>query len=125
MARVAARAISCGITLARRLCTAAAAEEEAGAAAAAAAASASASAKGKALYRRLSALGAEPSASAAETMNGWVREKKAVSKPELIGYVKALRRYKKHKHALEVIQRGKGRTLSTLTSSSHITIIHK
>lgn len=55
------------------------------------------------LYRRLSALGGAEGVSVAETMNGWLKERRGVTVGELMRFVRELRKYNRHKHALELI----------------------
>lgn len=54
------------------------------------------------LYRRLSALGRAPEGSVTRTLDKWVKEGRSVCTDELVRYVKELRKYKRHAHALEV-----------------------
>lgn len=56
------------------------------------------------LYRRLSALGADPEGSVKNTMNKWLREGKSIRAREIVTYVKELRRYKRFEHALELLE---------------------
>lgn len=53
------------------------------------------------LYRRLSALGAN-AGMVSSTINEYIREGKTVTKPELERCVTELRKYKRHRNALEV-----------------------
>ncbi|KAG0476678.1 hypothetical protein HPP92_013519 [Vanilla planifolia] len=55
------------------------------------------------LYRRLSSLGAAPEGSVTKTMNKWVREGRTVKVDQLIKYVKGLRKYRRYRHALELM----------------------
>ncbi|KAM0954498.1 putative tetratricopeptide-like helical domain superfamily [Dioscorea sansibarensis] len=57
----------------------------------------------KPLYRRLSALGKAPKGSVVETLNGWLREGRAITFNELMKDVRELRRYKRFDHALELM----------------------
>ncbi|KAH7676415.1 HCP-like protein [Dioscorea alata] len=57
----------------------------------------------KPLYRRLSALGKAPKGSVVETLNGWLREGRAITINELMKDVRELRRYKRFDHALELM----------------------
>ncbi|XP_010249903.1 PREDICTED: pentatricopeptide repeat-containing protein At1g60770-like [Nelumbo nucifera] len=59
--------------------------------------------KESSLYRRLSALGGSE-ASVVDTLNEWVKEGKSVKRVEIIGYVNQLRKYKKYKHALQLLK---------------------
>lgn len=54
------------------------------------------------LYRRLSALGSAKEGSVMETMNGWVKEGRVVTEKEIRRFVRELRKYNRHQHALEV-----------------------
>lgn len=83
----------------RRLCTAAATETKKSSMETAKNAT---TGVGLPLYRRLSALGADPEGSVKNTMNKWLREGKSIRAREIVTYVKELRRYKRFEHALEV-----------------------
>ncbi|KAG6494633.1 pentatricopeptide repeat-containing protein At1g60770-like [Zingiber officinale] len=56
------------------------------------------------LYRRLSALGRAPEGSVTRTLDKWVKEGRSVCADELTRYVKELRRYQRHAHALELME---------------------
>lgn len=55
------------------------------------------------LYRRISRIG-DPKRSAVDELERWVMEGREVNKRVLIGIAKNLRKYFRHKHALEVIE---------------------
>lgn len=96
----------------RRLLSTAVAEAEAAAVAPAAEKAAAKGAKtaaaageekdARSLYRRLSALGGAGEGSVSRVMNKWVREGREARAADLAKYVKELRKYKRHAHALEV-----------------------
>ena len=102
MAKQSIRALAWGIAVARRLCTAPAPAEAAVAAAAAAGMKGEGSPMWRPLYRRLSALGDAQEGSVTETMNGWLNEGWVVTVTEIKRFVRELRRYNRHQHALEV-----------------------
>ncbi|OVA16787.1 Pentatricopeptide repeat [Macleaya cordata] len=54
------------------------------------------------LYRRLSFLGGTDK-NVADTLNEWVKEGKPIGKTEAIGCVTQLRKYKKYKHAIQIM----------------------
>ncbi|KAJ6795540.1 pentatricopeptide repeat-containing protein, mitochondrial-like [Iris pallida] len=58
---------------------------------------------GKHLYRRLSELGGAPEGAVSRTLNKWVREGRPVRAMELMKHVKDLRKYRRYKHALEIM----------------------
>lgn len=58
------------------------------------------------LYRRISRLG-DPKRSAVDELERWVMEGREVNKLVLIGIAKNLRKYFRHKHALEVLSHPK------------------
>ncbi|KAJ0979936.1 hypothetical protein J5N97_015410 [Dioscorea zingiberensis] len=81
----------------------------------------------KPLYRRLSALGKAPKGSVVETMNGWLREGRAVTFIELMKDVRELRRYKRFDHALELMDwmENRGMTFSEGTHAIRLDLICK
>ncbi|XP_072976140.1 pentatricopeptide repeat-containing protein At4g01990, mitochondrial [Typha angustifolia] len=120
MAKPAMRAIQLGVAFARRLVTTESAP-------ATAAAEAGGGRTSKRLYRRLSALGAHPGTSVAETMDGWLKEKKVVTQGELMKFVKELRKYKQHKNSLELMEwmEAKGMSMSLGNHAVRLDLISK
>ncbi|XP_062197329.1 pentatricopeptide repeat-containing protein At4g01990, mitochondrial-like [Phragmites australis] len=91
------------LLLRRLLSTATEAVAEAAAPPAAAAAKAAKKKDPRPLYRRLSALGSAGEGSVSRVMNKWVREGGEPRADDLVKYVKELRKYKRHTHALELM----------------------
>ncbi|PIA61069.1 hypothetical protein AQUCO_00300528v1 [Aquilegia coerulea] len=56
------------------------------------------------LYRRLSALGSRTDVNVGDTINEWIKEGKSVEKSAILGFVRELRKYKKHDHALQLLE---------------------
>ncbi|KAG1338765.1 pentatricopeptide repeat-containing protein, mitochondrial [Cocos nucifera] len=102
MAKQSIRAVTWGIAVARRLCTAPSLAK-AEAVAAAAGTKGGESPMWRPLYRRLSALGGAQEGRVTETMNGWLKEGRMVTEVEMKRFVRELRRYNRHRHALELM----------------------
>ncbi|KAJ0978636.1 hypothetical protein J5N97_014110 [Dioscorea zingiberensis] len=80
------------------------------------------------LYRRLSALGGAKEGSVARALNKWVREGKTVTSPELIKYVKDLRKYRQYHNAIEVVDwmvNTKGMNLSITNHAIYLDLVSK
>lgn len=80
------------------------------------------------LYRRLSALGGAPTGSVFKEMNKWTREGRTTRAPELMKYVKDLRKYRRYKHALELMDwmvKVKGMNMSVANHSIRIDLMSK
>ncbi|KAJ6807712.1 pentatricopeptide repeat-containing protein-like, mitochondrial [Iris pallida] len=58
---------------------------------------------GKPLYRRLSELGGAAEGAVSRTLNKWVKEGRPVKVMDLVNHVKDLRKYRRYKHALEMM----------------------
>ncbi|KAG6494634.1 hypothetical protein ZIOFF_042394 [Zingiber officinale] len=71
------------------------------------------------LYRRLSALGRAPEGCVTRTLDKWVNEGRSVCADELIRYVKELRRYQRHAHALELMEWMENNKNTKMTHVSH------
>ncbi|KAF5177678.1 Pentatricopeptide repeat-containing protein [Thalictrum thalictroides] len=56
------------------------------------------------LYRRLSALGSRTDVNVGDTIDEWVKEGKSVTKSAILGYIRELRKYKKHDHAIQLFE---------------------
>ncbi|XP_072996765.1 pentatricopeptide repeat-containing protein At4g01990, mitochondrial-like [Typha latifolia] len=82
----------------------------------------------KPLYRRLSALGGAPEGSVEKALNKWVREGRTVRAVQLMKYVKELRKYKRHKHALELMEwmvKTRGMNMSYTNHAIRLDLISK
>lgn len=80
------------------------------------------------LYRRLSALGGAPAGAVFKTMNKWVREGRPTKAVELMKYVKDLRKYRRYKHALELMDwmvKVKGMNMSYPNHAIRVDLISK
>ncbi|KAG2588267.1 pentatricopeptide repeat-containing protein At4g01990, mitochondrial-like [Panicum virgatum] len=120
------------LLLLRRLLSTAteAAAEAAAPTAAAAATAAKAGKKGGslALYRRLSALGRSGEGSVSRVLNKWVREGGALRVEDLVKHVKELRKYKRHGHALELMDwmvNTRGMNMSHTNHAIRLDLIYK
>ncbi|KAJ1283483.1 hypothetical protein BS78_03G132000 [Paspalum vaginatum] len=113
------------------LCSATEAAAEAAAPTAAALASAAKAAKKKdpwPLYPRLSALGRAGEGSVSRVLNKWVREGGAPRANDLIKHVKELRKYKRHAHALEMMDwmvNARGMNMSHTHHAIRLDLIYK
>ncbi|CAL4976652.1 unnamed protein product [Urochloa decumbens] len=127
------------LLLLRRLISTAtevAAEATSGTAAPAAPTAAAAAAAGKAgkkggsrpLYRRLSALGSAGEGSVSRVLNKWVREGGTPRADDLVKHVKELRKYKRHAHALELMDwmvNARGMNMSHTNHAIRLDLIYK
>ncbi|KAF8661820.1 hypothetical protein HU200_056777 [Digitaria exilis] len=119
--------------LRRLLSTATEAVAEAAAPSAAAAAAANANAKAgnkgsRLLYRRLSALGSAGEGSVSRLLNKWVREGGTPRVDDLVRHVKELRKYKRHAHALEMMDwmvNARGMNMSHTNHAIRLDLIYK
>lgn len=66
-------------------------------------ASPSSSSSSSSLYRRLSALASNRDGTVAKVLDGWVMEGNSINKNYIISFIKELRKYKRFRHALELI----------------------
>ncbi|XP_066314247.1 pentatricopeptide repeat-containing protein At4g01990, mitochondrial-like [Miscanthus floridulus] len=108
--------------------TAPAAASAAAAPTAAAAAAKPAKKDPRLLYRRLSALGIAGEGSVSRVLNKWVREGGAPRSDDLIKHVKELRKYKRHAHALEVMDwmvNARGMNMSITNHAIRLDLIYK
>ncbi|RCV23693.1 hypothetical protein SETIT_5G027300v2 [Setaria italica] len=122
------------LLLRRLLSTATEAVAEAAAPTAAAAAPAAAAAKAgekggsRPLYRRLSALGGAGEGSVSRVLNKWVREGGTPRVDDLVKHVKELRKYKRHAHALELMDwmvNARGMHMSHTNHAIRLDLIYK
>ncbi|KAF7012237.1 hypothetical protein CFC21_026445 [Triticum aestivum] len=80
------------------------------------------------LYRRLSALGNAREGSVSAVLNKWLREGRETRSVDLERYVKELRRYKRHSHALELMDwmvHTKGMNMSYTNHAIRLDLIYK
>ncbi|CAO2162270.1 unnamed protein product [Urochloa humidicola] len=95
-----------------------------------AAAAAKAGKKGdsRPLYRRLSALGSAGEGSVSRVLNKWVREGGSPRVDDLVKHVKELRKYKRHAHALELMDwmvNARGMSMSHTNHAIRLDLIYK
>ncbi|TVU21254.1 hypothetical protein EJB05_30879 [Eragrostis curvula] len=116
------------LLLRRLLSTATEAVTEAAAPASNAAAKAAKKKGARPLYRQLSALGKAGEGSVSRVMNKWVREGGTVRVEDLVKHVKDLRKYKRHAHALELMDwmvNARGMNMSHTNHAIRLDLIHK
>ncbi|KAL6626296.1 hypothetical protein ACP70R_030022 [Stipagrostis hirtigluma subsp. patula] len=116
------------LLLRRLLSTAAEAVAEAAAPSTDAAAKAAKRKDPRLLYRRLSALGNAAEGSVTRVLNKWVREGGAVRADDLVNHVKELRKYRRHAHALELMDwmvNVKGMNMSFTSHAIRLDLIYK
>ncbi|AQK91350.1 Pentatricopeptide repeat-containing protein [Zea mays] len=80
------------------------------------------------LYRRLSALGSAGEGSVSRVLNKWVREGGATRSDDLVKHVKELRKYKRHAHALELMDwmvNARGMNMSHTNHAIRLELIYK
>uniref|UniRef100_A0A0D9V026 Pentacotripeptide-repeat region of PRORP domain-containing protein n=1 Tax=Leersia perrieri TaxID=77586 RepID=A0A0D9V026_9ORYZ len=101
----------------------------AGKAAAEGAAKAAGEKGARSLYRRLSALGGNAGeGSVSRVLNKWVREGREARAGDLAKYVKELRKYRRHAHALELMDwmvNTKGMNMSYTNHAIRLDLVHK
>uniref|UniRef100_A0A0A9CPX3 Pentacotripeptide-repeat region of PRORP domain-containing protein n=1 Tax=Arundo donax TaxID=35708 RepID=A0A0A9CPX3_ARUDO len=116
------------LLLRRLLSTATEAAAEAAVPPAQAAAKATKKKDPRPLHRRLSALGNAGEGSVSRVMNKWVREGGTPRADDLVKYAKDLRKYKRHAHALELMDwmvNARGMTMSHTNHAIRLDLIYK
>uniref|UniRef100_A0A0D9Y791 Pentacotripeptide-repeat region of PRORP domain-containing protein n=1 Tax=Oryza glumipatula TaxID=40148 RepID=A0A0D9Y791_9ORYZ len=122
------RLLSTAVAEAEAAAVAPAAEKAAAKGAKTAAAAAGEEKDARSLYRRLSALGGAGEGSVSRVMNKWVREGREARAADLAKYVKELRKYKRHAHALELMEwmvNTKGMNMSYTNHAIRLDLIYK